>query len=135
MVSCNHAESLRTVRFLLELGAYPNSVDKEGNSPLHYVVRWMILMRETGSDSPLAELLLEYGAFPGHLNNLKETPGDLWKRLKSELKGKPLISSPPIWTIGTVMTLTWWSARSIRRSGIPYRLLLPKSLRDFVSKH
>jgi len=121
-------DTLSTVRLLLQAGADPYAVDRQGNSPLHHVASWMI---EAESDSPTADLLLEHGALPNERNYSNETPLDIWTR-QNERPGR--ILHPPIWRFTVVTPLMWWCARSIRRNQLPYKLL-PESLRDYVSNH
>ena len=131
LLACNQLATtvtLSTVRLLLEVRADPNTIDEQGNSPLHHVAYWM---RKAESDSPIANLLLEHGALPHERNFSNETPLDIWTKQNAR-PGRILY--PPTWTFTVVMPLTWWCARSIRRNKIPYKRL-PKNLRDYVSNH
>ncbi len=112
---------------LLEVGANPNARDKEGNSALHKVVSRMEVAE---TDSPIAALLLKYGAHLDQANELHETPLDVWKKHKKHA-GK--ILSPPAW-MNVVPSLACWSARSMQRNKIPFNHL-SKSDCDFVSIH
>jgi len=83
---------LPLVRLLLDVGADPNAVNDEGNSPLHIIAYWM----GDEMESPLADLLLEYGADPGQVNLKKETPLGIWKRKYAGPGDGPFL--PPSWT-------------------------------------
>ncbi len=85
-------------------------------------------MGETEIDSPTADLLLHHGAHLDPVNKIEETPLDVWKKKQ----GKRILP-PPAW-MNTVPRLACLSARSIRRSKIPYDQL-PKNFCDFVSDH
>ena len=124
------ASTLAIIRLLLEVGADPNTVDERGNAPLHHVVLKMGEASE--SDSPVATLLLEYGALPHQHNYSKKTPLDLWTRQNTRPGRIPLY--PPTWMFTDVMPLMWWCARSIRKNGTPYKRL-PENLKNFVSNH
>jgi len=117
--------TLSTIRLLLEVGADPTIKNRDGSSPLHLVAYWM---GETESDSPTADLLLQYGAHLDQVNKLQETPLDVWKK-----KQEGRILPPPAW-MNTVPRLACLSARSLRLCKIPYDQL-PKSFRDFISIH
>jgi len=83
---------LPLVRFLLDVGADPNAVNDEGNSPLHIIAYWM----GDEMESPLADLLLEYGADLEQVNLKKETPLGIWKRKYAGPGDGPFL--PPNWT-------------------------------------
>jgi len=110
------------------VGADPNAVLESGDSPLHLVAT---SMGEQERDSPLANLLLECGAHPDHVNAKGETPLEVWKK-SHEKPGTILL--PPSWTYKSVLPLACLSAGCIQRSKIPYKKL-PKSLHKFVGKH
>ena len=124
----NNASSLAIIRLLLEVGADPNAKTNRGYSPLHLVAGWMD-NRET--ESPIADLLLEIGAHLDSANILRETPLDVWKRIRCDIAEEILL--PPTW-MNPVLRLSCWSARTIQRHKIPYDKLT-KSDRDFVSIH
>ncbi len=119
--------SLAAIALLLEVGADANAVDGGGNSPLHFVASWM---EEADTHSPTAALLLKHGAHLDRANKLEDTPLDVWKK-KHGKAGR--ILSPPDW-MNIVLSLACWSAKSIKRSKIPYNHL-SKSVRDFISIH
>ena len=66
----------------MDFGAVPNSTDKEGNSPLHLTADSV----KDEMESPLADLLLEYGADPGQVNLKNETPMGIWKRWREKIR-------------------------------------------------
>ena len=95
LIACDRKPLLSVlplVRFLLDVGADPNAVNDEGNSPLHLIAYWM----GDEMESPLADLLLEYGADLEKVNLKKETPLGIWKRKYAGLGDGPFL--PPNWT-------------------------------------
>ena len=84
---------LPLVRLLLDVGANPDAVNKDGNSSLHLIAYWM----GDEMESPLADLLLEYGADLEKVNLKKETPLGIWKRKYAGPGDGPFL--PPYWTI------------------------------------
>lgn len=131
-------ENLAMIRFLLEVaGANPNVKNVEGDSPLHLVAyRRMGVIggneMKAELDSPTAALLLvQHGAHLDVVNNLQQTPLDVWKEKREEAGSSTL--SPPAW-LNPLHPLYCWSTRVIQRSGISYAHL-PKSVQDFVALH
>jgi len=113
---------------LLEIGADPNAKTKKRYSALHFVAG---RMRNKEIESPIANLLLEYGAHLDSTDILQDTPLDNWK--KTRIGRVEEILLPPVW-MNPVLCLSCWSARTIRRNKIRYDELA-KSDRDFVSMH
>jgi len=114
-------------RLLLDAGANPNATNVEGNSPLHLIGKWIA---EEEKDSPIAHLLLEYGAHIDQINNLNQTPLDVWKMMIKK-RGKAL--SPPDW-MNSVPRLACLCARVVRHGKAPYDHL-PEGLCKFVTMH
>jgi len=116
---------------LLEVGADPNAKIRKGFSPLHFAARFM---GKGEMNSPLADLLLEYGAHLDHTDDRQRTPLDVWKKRNAGEAGEVLL--PPAW-LNPVLSLKCYCARAIKRSNTPCEdeQLPIKSLRDFVSEH
>ena len=122
-------DSLPIIRLLLEVGADPNTKDRRGYSPLHITARFM----DKGEmNSPLADLLLEYGAHLDRVDDRQRTPFDVWKERNAGDAGDVL--SPPPW-LNPVLPLECCCARIIQRNKIPFQRLPSKTLRDFVAEH
>lgn len=110
-VACNENPiPLSLIRFLLDVRADPSSANKEGNSPLHLIAYGV----EDEMESPLADLLLRFGADPGQVNLKNETPLRIWKRWRTGI-----LLPPTSMVKRTVPSLVSFSGRTIRRSGIP----------------
>ena len=84
--------------------------------------------------SPLADLLLEFGAHLDRVDDFQRTPLDVWKDMNDGEAGEVL--SPPAW-LNPVLSLKCYCARAIKRSNTPCEeeQLPIKSLRDFVAEH
>ena len=88
-------------------------------------------MENEETASIIADLLLENGVHLDSANNLRETPLDIWKRIRNDVAEEVLL--PPAW-MNPVLRLSCWSARTIQRHKIPFDKLA-KSDRDFESMH
>jgi len=85
-------DTLPTIRLLLELDADPNAKIRDGSSPLHFVA---LSMEKGEMNSPLADLLLEFGAHLDRVDGLHRTPLDVWKERNAGEAEEVL--SPPAW--------------------------------------
>ncbi len=128
----NQQDLLVTIRFLLQVGADPDTVDETGNGPLHILV---MSFNGEQADS-IARLLLYSGAHSDGVNNRGMTIADLWFHVtygrRMELQqSKEEISGLPEWCQRRVPTLTCLSAKIIRHNRVPYSRL-PMRLQAFV---
>lgn len=133
---CKVGDSLPSVRLLLEVGADPNAKLRGGPSTLHIVAQFV---GKGETKSPLAELLLEYGAHIDHANVIgQQTPLDVWKERNNagEADDDGGVLSPPAW-LNPVLPLKCYCARVIKRSypSLEEDQLPFKGLRDFVAEH
>ena len=88
-------------------------------------------------NSPLADLLLEYGAHLDHSDDRQRTPLDVWKERNANGEADGGVLSPPEW-MNPVLSLKCYCARAIQRNNTPYEedeQLPIKSLRDFTAEH
>ena len=124
-------DTLPIIRLLLEVDANPNVKIRNGFSPLHFAAR---SMGKGEMNSPLADLLLEYGAHLDHVDAQQETPLDVWKKMNVEEAGGGI--SPPPW-LNSVLSLKCYSARAIKGNNTPCEEEQQpiKSLRDWVAEH
>jgi len=128
---------LETVRLLLQLGADPNAGDKEGNGPLHSLVK-----QNREQIDPTAHLLLEKGAHLDRVNKSGKTAVDLWlakhgsrKRLLDEGNEQGAFKNElPDWCNEVVPRLLCLSARYIRAHRVNYRVA-PVTLHPFIEMH
>ena len=133
-IACKAEENIHhfaTIRLLLDVGADPNSVDKDGNAPLHLVAR---LPQELMD--PAVSLLLESGAYLDRINNSGKTASDIWIECneKDENDGARWKARPD-WCSAT-RSLSCLSARMIRLNKVPYSDGgLPVTLIPFVDMH
>jgi len=119
LLTCDGPYEPEIIRLLLEVGADVTVKNDEGNSPLHLV--------STHRFPSAADLLFAYGAQPDQRNLKGETPLDVWKSTQRNYPQR----LAPMWATNTVQPLSFWCARSLRRSQIPLDKL-PESLRKFV---
>ena len=124
-------DTLPIIRLLLEVDANPNVKIRNGFSPLHFAAR---SMGKGEMNSPLADLLLKYGAHLDSVDDRQQTPLDVWKESNAGEAGEVL--SPPAW-LNPVLSLKCYCARAIKRSNTPCEeeQLPIKTLRDFVAEH
>ncbi len=72
------------IEFLLKVGADTNTPDKQGDTPLHHIIRGGHLL-----DIPIIELLFRYGAERNIKNAKGETPLDIANSFSIRIRGKP----------------------------------------------
>jgi len=75
--------TLPTIRFLLDSGADPTTVDVNGNAPLH-VLAWFHLSDVKKGVAVAAGLLFKHGAHLCQANNSRKTAADVWDDRKEE---------------------------------------------------
>jgi len=117
-----------SIRLLLQAGANPNSVDKSGNGPLHFLA-------DNYNDKTViaaaACFLVDYGAQPGRANKLGKSAVDTFcKRMKLDKRLDR--DKLPSWCRETVSNLKCLSACVIRVHNLPSNCL-PLTLKRFVT--
>ena len=124
--STKHAR-LQTIQRILQFGADPNACDKFGRTPLHHLVD---RIKFTDEDQSVFQVLLDAGA---HLDAAGDNGETVIYILKHKLRGKvnPYFKS----LINSVLPLTCYCARVIRRRGVPFEDRLPPRLKKLVSSH
>ena len=116
----------KTLKFLLDTGFNVNATNSKGDTPLHVAVCFY-----PSSDDELhmltemLEVLLDGGAHHDFLNNKGETAADVAKtddarRILSERKK---------------LELKCISARAVKKFGLPYLGVVPKTLEKYISMH
>lgn len=110
--------SAQVVKLLLEVGASPNAIDLDHNTPLHVAATNKPFART------VVKVLLDHGAHLDICNLEKKTPLQL-------LNGYVHSNICPLQHI----TLKCLSAQTIMKNQIPFRNLVPVNLEDFVASH
>ena len=129
----NRRGLLATIRFLLQAGADPDTVDETGNGPLHILM--VMSFNEEQADS-IARLLLDAGTHSDRENKRGVTIADLWylitygRRMEPQ-QSKEEINGLPQWCQKSVPKLICLSAKVIRHHRVPYSKL-PMRLQAFV---
>ncbi len=138
LYSCDRSMDLyAVVRLLLLAGSNPNPIDKDGNTPLHFLIE---LNRNPNKPMNLtARLLIDFGAKLSIKNKNGNTVVDLWRQMntwrKRRLDKDDVFAGDdlPDWCL-ELPTLTCLSARVIRCYRIPH-LELPATLISIIEKY
>jgi len=129
------------VRFLLHFGSDADVVDGySGDGPLH------ILAAEPNGlwTNAIAQLLLDSGAHLDRTNKYGLTAADVWEQKRQQQRKRPRGEGHPAgrwqddlpdWLREDAPRLMCLTARVIRSHRIPYKKVLPSSLKTFVSFH
>jgi len=123
---------VETIRLLLDSGADPNSVDGEGDAPLHALAKFNGEVADA-----VANLLLENGAHFDCVNKSGKTALDVWMERHEGANGW---KDRPSWLRPSVPhSLMCQCARVIRVNKVPYKSFppgtLPESLYPFMKLH
>ena len=112
------------MKFLLDTGFNVNVINSVGDTPLHIAASLGTRVDPSISTETL-EILLDGGAHHDFVNNKGETAIDVAKtdearRILSERKK---------------LELKCISARAVKKFGLPYLGVVPKTLEKFISMH
>ena len=126
--SCDIPLLPKTLKLLLDTGFNVNATNSAGNTPLHVAVSFDPSIDPSKDPSILTEtleVLLDGGAHYDFLNNKGETAIDVAKtdgvrRILSERKK---------------LELKCISARAVKKFGLPYLGVVPKTLEKYISMH
>ncbi len=125
------SEPLASVGLLLKIGANPDVVDENDDSPLH-----ILSMSQDDQVDSTARLLLNAGAHLDRVNQQGMTAADLYFRVKGLREDPDLL---PDWYKETVPPLKCLSARVVRRQNLlnldNVEALLPRTVVPFVAIH
>ena len=116
---------LDTAKLLLQAGFNVNAINNEGNTPLHLAVNLKPKSDKIHLITTLLEVLFDGGAHDDFVNNDGETPADM-----AETDEALLILSER-----RKLELKCISARAVKKFGIPYLGVVPKTLEKYISMH
>lgn len=111
--------SLDVVNLLIEVGADPNAVDQDGNSPLH------VAAKDVPSDRQVLRVLIESGSHIDACNNKGDTVADLLHNVQLHSIVPPL----------KYTTLQCLASREIAKNRIPYKGIIGLELEKTVELH
>ena len=112
---CSHVAT----KLLLNAGFNVNAINNKGNTPLHLAVNNIYLLTDT------LEVLFDGGAHHDFVNNDGKTPVDIAKTDEARM----------ILSERRTLELKCICARAVKKSGIPYMGLVPKTLEKYISMH
>ena len=116
---------LDTAKLLLQAGFNVNAINNEGNTPLHLAVNLKPKSDKIHLITTLLEVLFDGGAHDDFVNNNGKTPTDM-----AETDEALLILSER-----RKLELKCISARAVKKFGIPYLGVVPKTLEKYISMH
>ena len=121
LVQCSRDQQYSHVdaKLLLNAGFNVNAINNKGNTPLHLAVSNIHLLTDT------LEVLFDGGAHHDFVNNDGKTPMDMAKTDEARM----------ILSETRKLELKCICARAVKKFGIPYMGLVPKTLEKYISMH
>ena len=121
LVQCSRDQQYSHVdtKLLLNAGFNVNAINNKGNTPLHLAVSNIHLLTDT------LEVLFDGGAHHDFVNNDGKTPMDMAKTDEARM----------ILSERRKLELKCICARAVKKFGIPYMGLVPKTLEKYISMH
>ena len=115
----------KTVKFLLNAGFNVNAVNNNGDTPLHTTVTFKPTSDEIHVLTDILEILLDGGAHHDFVNSDGKTAMDMAatheaRRILSERK---------------TLELKCIAAKAVKKFGLPYLGVVPKTLEKYISMH
>jgi len=117
---CSYLPYSATVEALLMAGASVNSVDVDGNTPLHLAVSSKSKTSRQDVRLQVIKLLLQYGAHVDFPNAQGDIASDM---LPSTIK------------VINYLSLECLAARAVRKYRLSYRGIVPANVADLVNRH
>ena len=117
--STNQQYSHVVTKLLLNAGFNVNAINNKGNTPLHLAVSNIHHLTDT------LEVLFDGGAHHDFVNNDGKTPMDMAKTDEARM----------ILSETRKLELKCICARAVKKFGIPYMGLVPKTLEKYISMH
>ena len=123
--SCSH---IGEVKFLINSGFNVNAINNRGDTPLHLAVYFYSWRNDALKqlEIDMLQLLIDKGAHHDFVNNDGKTPMDMANNneacmILTEQRRK--------------LELQCIAARAVKKLGIPYMGLVPKTLEKYISMH
>ncbi|XP_073228590.1 uncharacterized protein [Porites lutea] len=117
--STNRQYSHVVTKLLLNAGFNVNAINNKGNTPLHLAVSNIHLLTDT------LEVLFDGGAHHDFVNNDGKIPMDMATTVEAHM----------ILSERRKLELKCICARAVKKFGIPYMGLVPKTLEKYISMH
>ena len=116
---------LDAVKLLLSAGFNVNAKNKKGNTPLHIAANFKPRSGKICLVAEILQVLIDGGAHHDFVNNDSKTPVDMAKTDEARMT---LSESRNL-------ELQCISARAVRKFGIPYLRVVPKTLGKYINMH
>ena len=117
---------LDALKLLLEAGCDVNAVNNEGNTPLHLAVTLKPSNERVHIFTNMLKVLFDGGALHDFVNNDGKTPMDMAQTDEARI----ILSSEK-----RKLELKCISAGAVKKFGIPYSGVVPKTLEKYISMH
>ena len=117
---------LDALKLLLEAGCDVNAVNNEGNTPLHLAVTLKPSNERVHIFTNMLKVLFDGGAHHDFVNNDGKTPMDMAQTDEARM----ILSSEK-----RKLELKCISAGAVKKFGIPYSGVVPKTLEKYISMH
>ena len=116
---------LDSVKLLLGAGFNVNAMNKKGNTPLHIAANFKPRSGKICLVAEILQVLIDGGAHHDFVNNDSKTPMDMAKTDEAHMT---LSESRNL-------ELQCISARAVRKFGIPYLGVVPRTLEKYINMH
>ena len=116
---------LNTVKLLLNEGFNVNVVNNNGDTPLHRAVTFIPTNDNIHLLTGMLEVLLDRGAHHDFVNNDGKTAMDVARTYEA----RRILSEK------RKLELKCISARAVKKFGLPYLGIVPKTLEKYISMH
>ena len=117
---------LDALKLLLEAGCDVNAVNNKGNTPLHLAVTLKPSNERVHIFTNMLKVLFDGGAHHDFVNNDGKTPMDMAQTDEARM----ILSSEK-----RKLELKCISAGAVKKFGIPYSGVVPKTLEKYISMH
>ncbi|KAK3751982.1 hypothetical protein QZH41_001918 [Actinostola sp. cb2023] len=120
-----HYPCLKTTKLLLQTGAQVNTVDKDGNTPLHTIVMMKSKPSVQEAVEMIIDALLEAGAHDDLTNSAGKTTFEVCSTKEME----------QVLTLKRKIKLKCIAARAVKQHKLQFSGLVPKTVEMFINAH